>query len=129
MAKAFFFLSFFITKSVGSYGSEDFFLYRRTPIRHDQFKSYKNCFLFMIQCQKSHKSAKNTNNWQKCAQKYRKVSKKTGLHTAKPTERQKRLTKLANILAKQSVSKRCKFLWKSVRVPCFLTQSKHPDLH
>ena len=33
--------------------------------------------------------------------------------TAKPTERQKRLTILADSLAKHPVSQQCKFLWKS----------------
>ena len=34
--------------------------------------------------------------------------------TAKPTERQKRLTILGDSLAKQSESRQCEFLWKSV---------------
>ena len=41
--------------------------------------------------------------------------------TAKPTERQKGLTILADSLAMQSVSRQLKFLWKSVQFPCFLT--------
>ena len=36
------------------------------------------------------------------------------LNTAKPTERQNRLTILADSLAKQSMSQQCKLLWKSV---------------
>ena len=47
--------------------------------------------------------------------------------TAKPTERQKSLTILADSLEMQSVSWQFEFLWKSVQVPCLLTQSKHPD--
>ena len=49
--------------------------------------------------------------------------------TAKPTERQKRLTILADSLAKLTVSWPCKFLWNSVWVPCFLTvQASWPPL-
>ena len=43
------------------------------------------------------------------------------LVTAKPTERQKKLTILGDSLAKQSESRLCKFLWKSVQVSSFLT--------
>ena len=46
--------------------------------------------------------------------------------TAKPTERQKILTILADSLVMQSVSQEFKFLWKSVQVLCFLSQGKHP---
>ena len=49
------------------------------------------------------------------------------VYTAKPTERQNILTILADSLAMQSVSQQFKFLWKSVRIPCFLTQFKHSD--
>ena len=37
-------------------------------------------------------------------------------NTAKPTEHQKRLTIFANSLAVQSVSRQCKFLWKSTEL-------------
>ena len=49
--------------------------------------------------------------------------------TAKPTEHQKGITIIADSLANESVSQQCDLLWKSMRVPCFLTQFKHPDLH